>query len=165
MQSHRSPKLIIRPYQLAWHLAIYSGIVALCIGFGIAVLISEGGAKVSPQPSRHHFHHSQGIWVPMPYAIPVAICAALPFISLFVYAAFVALRARTTMTETGIIVTNSSGKESLRAKWEDVVEVSLKLDPIVEIVTTRGAVKIDSRHRRFAAAMAMVREHTGKSLT
>ena len=69
------------------------------------------------------------------------------------------------MTEVGIIETDSTGKEILRAKWEEVVEVSQNKGTKVNIVTVRGVARIDKRHRRFAAAMAMVKEHTGKALS
>lgn len=163
MQSHQPQTVTIRPYQHAWQAATYLVISVLGLATGIFFTLRDGGARMSIGRTRPD--HNQAMWVPMPYAIPIALAVALPIIALLVYAVVISLRIRITMTEVGIIETDSTGKEILRAKWEEVVEVSQNKGTKVNIVTVRGVARIDKRHRRFASAMAMVKEHTGKALS
>lgn len=163
MQSHRPNTLIIRQNQHGCLHVAYFVIATIGLSIGIALAIRDGGASISL--TRNVATHRTGTWVPMPYVIPVTLFLASPFFVLPAYGIAVSRRAKITMNSVGIIETDSKGKEILRAKWEEVVEVSQNKGTKVNIVTVRGVARIDKRHRRFAAAMAMVKEHTGKALS
>ncbi len=161
MQGHRPDTLIIRQNQHGCLHVTYFVIATIGLSIGIALAIRDGGASISL--TRNVATHRTGTWVPMPYVIPVALFLASPFFVFPAYGIAVSRRAKISMNSVGIIETDSKGKEILRAKWDEVTEISRNRGTNIDLTTTRGVVRIDSRHRLFAEALAMLKEHTGKA--
>jgi hypothetical protein len=163
MPNRHPETLVIRHNRHGCLQTAYFVIAALGLGIGIAMAIRDGGADMSF--GNHPASRRSRTWVPMPYTIPVALVLASPFFALPAWGVARERRAKITFNSIGIVETDSKGSEILRAKWDEVTEISRNRGTKIEVKTTRGVVRIDNRHRRFAEAMALLKEHCGKEPT
>lgn len=132
-------------------------------GAGLAVMFFNVGNTVAGGGTKFYAGES-ATWVPSYLAVPLCVAFCAVFVVFGVSLALQGLVAKIETDDAGIWRTNCLGKESFRARWDEILSVlrdSKGECPMTRVVTNRGSLRFPNNHSFAAEILRDIHEHTG----
>lgn len=137
-----------------------SGLAAIAIG--LPDVVADGGMKIYHGRS----DTATWTWMPLGQAVPALVAFCLFFAAVGVFMVLYAVHSQIVTNDEGISQTNLFGKECFRARWEEIVEVSMGptlFNSWTRVIASTGTLRFPYNHSCAADILRDIQRHTGQS--
>jgi hypothetical protein len=143
-----------------------AGVCVMCAS--LPDILADGGMKLYQGHHDNWDSNAPYTWIPEVYAVPLVIAFCSIFVVVGLALLLYALNGRIVTDADGISQFNLFGKRKVRARWDEVVAVSVDTrgrQPSTQVITARGRILFYDSSPWSGSLLQDVREHSGHAPT